>query len=588
MKIVMISMVKNEADLIESFVRHSCTFADEMLVADHMSSDRTPEILEQLRQEGLPLTITHLQNVELAHAEVMTHLLWEAIDEHGADLILPVDADEFLVNTENSMSCREILEQLPGDAVYQLNWRRYEPAYPPHRDENRFLLSRPCRRMTAFDAGQKCIAGALAARRRPFRFIQGCHYAIYEDGSGAVPMTAVPYIHTAHFHWRSNEQFESKSVVSWINNISKYSLYTSVAGGLREFCKKILAHESPQSPRLPQESEDFDLTPFVPDHELRYSDGIRPDPMRNLLLASSLIAEAFMEEKYLRKENYVTVVLPFSGQADAWELSLQSLLEQTYPFLEVLVPVFSAEHLDRIRQFVAKVANEEAVHFILPQGGEDVFSIMERVARGGHVQWVLPGMSMDSRKIRLMSSCLDAQQQDGNYPLLACVGTQEFPDWTPYIDPVFEGDYMKAHPERIWIWMLKLGRYFSGGIGAFLTLRSSMSACKWFRGCFVDGLPQEFAMIRCLLLHGSIGEDPLIGILKEQLCSVRHEIPVAECALHQAEWHRLLQMDREMLSDEEYRNALQYMKTICEDLEKMDSQPQGVHPPLGLQAARPE
>ncbi len=50
-------MVKNEMDIIESFVRHTLGFADLLIVADHKSTDRTREILESLQAEGLPLII---------------------------------------------------------------------------------------------------------------------------------------------------------------------------------------------------------------------------------------------------------------------------------------------------------------------------------------------------------------------------------------------------------------------------------------------------------------------------------------------------------------------------------------------------
>ncbi|MGN0939159.1 MAG: glycosyltransferase family 2 protein, partial [Selenomonas sp.] len=129
-KIVLVSMVKNEADIIESFVRHSLTYADELIVADHQSSDATWDILQKLRAEGLPLTLHRLYRVELAHREVMNRLTREAITEHGAELVLPFDADEFLVNDENNLSCRQVLETLDPENLYCLRWRVYEPLLP--------------------------------------------------------------------------------------------------------------------------------------------------------------------------------------------------------------------------------------------------------------------------------------------------------------------------------------------------------------------------------------------------------------------------------------------------------------------------
>lgn len=70
-KIVAISMVKNEMDIIESFVRHTLGFADLLIVADHKSTDRTREILESLQAEGLPLIIE-----DVAQARHVGNVAW--------------------------------------------------------------------------------------------------------------------------------------------------------------------------------------------------------------------------------------------------------------------------------------------------------------------------------------------------------------------------------------------------------------------------------------------------------------------------------------------------------------------------------
>ena len=49
--IVVVSMVRNEADIIESFVRHNLQFADRLYIVNHRSSDATKDILQQLLQE---------------------------------------------------------------------------------------------------------------------------------------------------------------------------------------------------------------------------------------------------------------------------------------------------------------------------------------------------------------------------------------------------------------------------------------------------------------------------------------------------------------------------------------------------------
>ena len=97
--IVAIAMVKNEMDIIESFARHTLGFADLLFIVDHKSTDRTREILESLQAEGLPIVIGGVDVARHIQAEVQTQALWTAADTYQADLIVPLDADEFLVPT---------------------------------------------------------------------------------------------------------------------------------------------------------------------------------------------------------------------------------------------------------------------------------------------------------------------------------------------------------------------------------------------------------------------------------------------------------------------------------------------------------
>jgi hypothetical protein len=96
MRLVAVSVVKNEADIIEAFVRHTAAWVDHHLVFDHASTDGTREILQALQAGGLPLSLFqddapgHLQQAR------SNHLTGLAAREHGADWILPLDADEIL------------------------------------------------------------------------------------------------------------------------------------------------------------------------------------------------------------------------------------------------------------------------------------------------------------------------------------------------------------------------------------------------------------------------------------------------------------------------------------------------------------
>ena len=60
-KRVGLSMVRNESDVIETFIRHNLILLDELHIVDHNSSDNTREILTLLKQEGTTNSYLSLQ-----------------------------------------------------------------------------------------------------------------------------------------------------------------------------------------------------------------------------------------------------------------------------------------------------------------------------------------------------------------------------------------------------------------------------------------------------------------------------------------------------------------------------------------------
>jgi len=57
MKIVGISMIGNDADIVEPFVRHNLGLFEHLVVIVHCARDGTGEILNALQGEGLSLTL---------------------------------------------------------------------------------------------------------------------------------------------------------------------------------------------------------------------------------------------------------------------------------------------------------------------------------------------------------------------------------------------------------------------------------------------------------------------------------------------------------------------------------------------------
>ena len=148
--------------------------ADQLLIVDHESSDGTGGVLAALVQEGLPVSVRAEHRAAQLQSEVMTELMREAFEAYGADVVLPLDADEFLVAESAALSCRKLLERLDTSYVYSLSWIRYV-LQEPEREQERFLLARACRRERTASQMEKVVVGKLVQGQASVTIAQGNH-----------------------------------------------------------------------------------------------------------------------------------------------------------------------------------------------------------------------------------------------------------------------------------------------------------------------------------------------------------------------------------------------------------------------------
>ena len=121
-------MVRNESDVIETFIRHNLTLLNELHVVDHNSSDNTREILTLLKQEGLPIHIYHYNELEFAPERVLNHMMQHILNNDAdIDYIFPLDADELIYCPSReilhyflSLIPQGVLECIHGEAIYQI------------------------------------------------------------------------------------------------------------------------------------------------------------------------------------------------------------------------------------------------------------------------------------------------------------------------------------------------------------------------------------------------------------------------------------------------------------------------------------
>lgn len=111
MNIIGITIVKNEEDIIESFIRYNMKILDQLFIVDNGSTDGTLDIINSMINEGFPVTLTHRIG-EFNQIEIMNELLSNVLyGKHAtiSDFIIPLDADEFLVSVGNYINPRDII-----------------------------------------------------------------------------------------------------------------------------------------------------------------------------------------------------------------------------------------------------------------------------------------------------------------------------------------------------------------------------------------------------------------------------------------------------------------------------------------------
>jgi hypothetical protein len=119
--IIAVTMVRDEADIIEPVLRHLLAEGvDRIIVADNISRDQTWDILHKLRDETGRVVVQFDAEVGYYQADKMSGLARTA-QEMGAEWVLPFDADEvwYGVAPLSGKPCRlaSALAEVPEDVT---------------------------------------------------------------------------------------------------------------------------------------------------------------------------------------------------------------------------------------------------------------------------------------------------------------------------------------------------------------------------------------------------------------------------------------------------------------------------------------
>jgi len=215
-KIFVLAHAKNESDIIESFCRYNLTYCDGMLIFDNGSLDNTKEIIQNLMDEGLPIYWADDAKIKHPGMKSFKHSLsLKAFEEYDVDLVVPLDADEFLYHTDG-INPREELELFNEDIEYWALWRTYlyqcEPDIELGFMPNNFSHYRNPS-LERFERHMKTIVSKYLIKNKQAKFVEGAHFLEYpEEQKKSVIVKTHDKLVIAHFPIRSRMQVLKKSV----------------------------------------------------------------------------------------------------------------------------------------------------------------------------------------------------------------------------------------------------------------------------------------------------------------------------------------------------------------------------------------
>lgn len=203
-------MIASEADIIESFARHTLHFVDHLYIQFHNSYDSSKEIIEQLICEGLPISFEQNPDPGFRREAIGNELVHNLAKDSRFDFILPLDADEFIVVNSRSV-LEDELETVRHGGGLTVNWLAYVPTEADNQaDPN--PITRIRHRTRSIHPLHKVFFAAKTLADDDIYLGDGNH-DLLSRSYHEVPHHRSERIFLAHFPIRSSPQLVSKVII---------------------------------------------------------------------------------------------------------------------------------------------------------------------------------------------------------------------------------------------------------------------------------------------------------------------------------------------------------------------------------------
>jgi hypothetical protein len=253
MKLVAVTRIMNEDDIVEAFIRHHAGRVDHHLLLDNGSIDRTIEILQALKSEGLEITVLQNKGVFFNERFYNTQLFLFAAREFAADWVLFLDTDEFIDDRKTPNGLHKYFETVPPD-VNCLSLTSVQYFDTGHNLQDLLVPRRVRHReaQTGAVVTKVCIRGRLAGY---VEIDAGQHSAIMHGKN--LPTKAAETLFLAHYFRRGPYHLIWKSVLGRLKVLAagkqellqnRATHYTPIFEVLRDAPERLLLDAAWKSP----------------------------------------------------------------------------------------------------------------------------------------------------------------------------------------------------------------------------------------------------------------------------------------------------------------------------------------------------
>ncbi|KAA5610652.1 glycosyltransferase family 2 protein [Rhodovastum atsumiense] len=212
MRIVAVSRILDEADIIEAFVRHTAAYVDHHIFIDNKSFDGTVEILHALKEEGFKITVFSNSSPFCNEKDYNTNLYKLAINDHKADWVIFLDADEFIDDRKIDVGFCGVLQRIPSMiSCVRVRLTSYVATTRDNGSEP-LITSRVRFRRDPGEVFKVIVRGNLLDRS--VKVLDGNH-GVEIDGGRACPWHDELSLTYAHFAERSLPQTIAKFTRGW-------------------------------------------------------------------------------------------------------------------------------------------------------------------------------------------------------------------------------------------------------------------------------------------------------------------------------------------------------------------------------------